>query len=135
MLKNALNLIKIVEKGWTKMHWLTLIVGSLFILAGLFVFSVATFGLYKFNYILNRLHVAAKCDTLGALLVLVGLIVFSGLNAMSLKILFIIIFLWLSNPVGSHLIAETEIKSNPVFEEKMSAQESALDDEKGRGLV
>lgn len=115
---------------WIRLHWLTLIVGSLFILTGLFVFSVATFGLYKFNYILNRLHVAAKCDTLGALLVLVGLIIFSGLNAMSLKILFIIIFLWLSNPVGSHLIAETEIKSNRVFEEKMNEQEDDLSKEK-----
>lgn len=97
------------------MAWFSFIVGALFIVGGLFIFGVATYGLFKFNYILNRLHVAAKCDTLASLMILVGLIIIGGLTYTSLKLLFILVFLWLSNPVASHLIAKTESKTNPVF--------------------
>ena len=82
-------------------------------LAGLFVLGVATIGIFRFSTMLNRIHIAAKCDTLGALLVLSSLIVLSGFTIFSLKLLLVIIFLWLSNPVSSHLVARAEVKTNP----------------------
>ena len=48
------------------------IIAAIFIVAGIFVFAAAAFGVFKFKYVLNRMHVAAKCDSLGALLILVG---------------------------------------------------------------
>lgn len=94
----------------------------LFIGLGIFVFGIATFGLYKFNYILNRVHVAAKCDTLASLLIIIGLIIYSGFSITSLKLLLVVVFLWLSNPVGTHLIGQTEVITNgdlenPPYEE------------------
>lgn len=105
------------------MEWFSFIVGAVFIIGGLFIFAVATYGLFKFNYILNRLHVAAKCDTLASLMVLIGLIIMGGLTFTSLKLLFIVVFLWLSNPVASHLIAKTESKTNPVFKSMREVKE------------
>ena len=92
---------------------LRIIIAALLMLAGLFVLGVATIGIFRFSTMLNRIHIAAKCDTLGALLVLSSLIVLSGFTIFSLKLLLVIIFLWLSNPVSSHLVARAEVKTNP----------------------
>ena len=82
------------------------------ILSGLFVLGVATAGIFRFSTMLNRIHAAAKCDTLGALLVLFGLVVMSGFTVFSLKMLLVILFLWLSNPVATHLVARAEVQTN-----------------------
>ncbi len=84
----------------------------IFLIGGLFVFGVATFGLFRFDYILNRAHVAAKCDTLASLLITIGLILYSGFNNTSLKLFIVLVFLWLTNPVATHLICETEVITN-----------------------
>lgn len=89
-----------------------LAISSVLILSGLFVLGIATLGIFRFDTVLNRIHVAAKCDTLGALLVLSGLIVLSGLGAFSLKLALVIAFLWLTNPVASHLVARAEVATN-----------------------
>lgn len=94
------------------MELIRLILMTLFIGSGLFIFGVATFGLFKFDYILNRVHVAAKCDTLASLLVITGIIIYSGFSFLSLKLILVIVFLWLTNPVATHLVGQTEIITN-----------------------
>ena len=89
-----------------------LVVSAALILGGLFVLGVATLGIFRFESVLNRIHVAAKCDTLGALLVLAGLTVLAGPGAFSLKLVLVIAFLWLANPVASHLVARAEVATN-----------------------
>ena len=89
-----------------------LVIAAVLILGGLFVLGIATLGIFRFESVLNRIHVAAKCDTLGALLVLVGLTVLSGPGAFSLKLTLVIAFLWLANPVASHLVARAEVATN-----------------------
>ena len=93
------------------------IIAGVLMCAGLFVLSVATIGIFRFSTMLNRIHVAAKCDTLGALLMLSGLIVLSGWNVFSLKLGLVIVFLWLCNPAASHLVARAEVKTNPNLEQ------------------
>ena len=63
-----------------------LVTGGIFIVLGVFVLCVATFGIFRFEYALNRIHVAAKCDTLGSMLILAGLIISNGWNMESAKI-------------------------------------------------
>ena len=82
-------------------------------LAGLCVLGIATVGIFRFSTMLNRIHVAAKCDTMGALLVLSGLMVMSGLTVFSLKLALVIVFMWLCNPAASHLVARAEVRTNP----------------------
>ncbi len=92
---------------------LQVLIAGVLIISGLFVLGAATAGIFRFSTMLNRIHIAAKCDTLGALLLLSGLIILSGFTVFSLKLVLIIIFLWLSNPVSSHLVARAEVKTNP----------------------
>ncbi|MBR4196142.1 MAG: monovalent cation/H(+) antiporter subunit G [Synergistaceae bacterium] len=93
------------------------IIAGVLMLAGLFVLGIATIGIFRFSTMLNRIHVAAKCDTLGALLMLSGLIVLSGFTVYSLKLGLVIVFLWLCNPAASHLVARAEVKTNPNLEQ------------------
>lgn len=92
---------------------LRVLIAGGFIIAGLFVLGVATVGIFRFSTMLNRVHVASKCDTMGALLVSIGLIILSGMTIYSLKLFLVIVFLWLCNPVASHLVARAEVSTNP----------------------
>jgi multicomponent Na+:H+ antiporter subunit G len=75
-------------------------------LGGLFFFVVGTVGILRFPDLFTRAHSAAKCDTLGAVLCLIGLMIYSGLNFTSLKLLLVIAFLWITNPTATHLISK-----------------------------
>ena len=92
------------------------IIAGVLMLTGLFTLGVAAVGMFRFSHMLNRIHVAAKCDSMGALLVITGLIVLSGWNVFSLKLSLVIVFLWLCNPAASHLVARAEVKTNPELE-------------------
>ena len=95
------------------MQWVRFWISAVLMAGGLMAFVTSMVGIYRFHYILNRIHVAAKCDTMGILLTLLPLMVISGLNFTTLKLLLIIVFMWMSNPVSSHLIAHLEAETNP----------------------
>lgn len=94
------------------MEQFRLIAGTVLIILGLFIFCVATLGLFRFRYVLNRVHVAAKCDSLAVFLVCIGLMFFTANAGNILKLLLIIVFMWLSNPVAAHLICKIEAETN-----------------------
>ncbi|MDK2799977.1 MAG: multicomponent Na+:H+ antiporter subunit [Clostridiales bacterium] len=79
---------------------------AIFLLGGLFFFSVGTIGLLRFPDLFTRAHSAAKCDTLGAVLCLIALMMHSGINYSSVKLLLVLIFLWVTNPTATHLIVK-----------------------------
>lgn len=76
---------------------------------GLFFFLVGTIGLLRLPDVMTRAHSAAKCDTLGALLCITALILYSGGGFIGLKLILVIVFLWTSNPIATHLIAKAEL--------------------------
>ena len=94
------------------------VVGAILIFFGLFVILTGVLGVYRFKYVLNRMHAAALIDTLGLLLVLSGLMVILGLCAHTLKLLVIIVFMWLASPVMSHLISRAEVMTHPHLQEE-----------------
>ena len=93
-------------------EWIRFLIGAAFLLFGLGIFAIEMIGVYRFKYVLNRMHAAAMGDTLGIGFSLAGLIIMSGLNFTSLKLFFVIVFLWFSSPVSSHLIARLEMITN-----------------------
>ena len=48
------------------------IIGVTFILMGLLVFVLQLIGVFKFKYVLNRMHAAGMGDTMGISLCLIG---------------------------------------------------------------
>ena len=98
-------------------EWIRFIAGTGLLLIGLGIFVVELLGVFKFDYVLNRMHAAAIGDTLGIGVSLTGLILLSGFNFTSLKMGLVIVFLWLASPVSSHLIACLEATTNEHLED------------------
>ena len=99
------------------LEWIRFLIGIGCLLAGLFIFIVELIGSFKFKYVLNRMHAAALGDTLGLGISLLGLMILSGFNFLSLKLGLVIAFLWLASPVSSHLISRLEVTTNEQLEE------------------
>ena len=81
--------------------WIRLIAGCAFLICGLVIFFTEIFGVFHFRYVLNRMHATAMGDTLGIASCMIGLIIFSGFNFTSMKLMLIVIFLWFASPVSS----------------------------------
>lgn len=96
----------------TVIEWIRFLAGAALLLVGMAIFVIEMIGVFRFRYVLNRMHAAAMGDTLGLGSCLLGLIVMSGLNFTSLKLFLVIVFLWFSSPVSSHLIARLEVTTD-----------------------
>lgn len=78
----------------------------LLLLFSVFFLMVGTIGLIRMPDAFCKMHATTKSDTLGAGLALLALIVYKGFDPISLKLLFIITFIWLTNSTGAHIIAK-----------------------------
>lgn len=103
--------------------WIQLIVGGIFIVIGLLTLCVAVFGVYRFRYVLNRMHSAAMGDSLGILFIILGLMILSGFQFGTLKLALIIVFFWLAGPVSSHMIGKLEIMVNENIKDECEVPE------------
>ena len=89
------------------------VLAVIFIVTGIFFFTTATIGLLRFPDFYTRMHATGKGDTLGALLVLAGLALYNlhhGFSVdailVSIKILFIALFIFVANPTATHAITK-----------------------------
>lgn len=111
------------------MEWIKFIIGAAFLLIGLIIFVIEVYGIFHMDYVLNRMHAAAMGDTLGISCCLVGLMIFSGLNMTTLKMGLIILFLWFSSPVSSHLLALLETTTNQELSKHATIYEGLPEEE------
>lgn len=93
------------------------IISAVLTAGGLFCLLSAVVGVNKFRYALSRIHAAALIDTVGILLMVLGVIVATGFTVTSGKMLVVIAFLWLTSPVSSHLIGRLEVTINDELEQ------------------
>lgn len=73
--------------------------------AGLFFVLAGTIGVLRLPDFYTRIHSAGVTDTLGAELILLALIVQSGFSQMSLKLLLVGFFLFITSPTATHAVA------------------------------
>lgn len=77
-----------------------LIISWIYIIFGLI-------GIFRFKNMYARLLTSSKIDTVAALTILIALIIKSGFNLLSLRLLLIMIFLMITSPVSNHIIARS----------------------------
>ena len=93
-------------------EWIRFLIGGGLLLAGLVTFVIEMIGVFRFRYVLNRMHAAAIGDTLGISFSLIGLMVFNGLNFTTMKLALLVIFFWVASPISSHMLARLEVTTN-----------------------
>lgn len=118
------------------MEWIKFLAGAALLLLGAAIFLFEMIGVFRFRYVLNRMHAAAMGDTLGIGCCILGLIVMNGLNLASLKLFLVIVFLWFSSPVSSHLIARLEVTTDEEGDKhyrrvELTPKESPTEQEEG----
>lgn len=72
--------------------------------AGILFMLFALTGIVRFPDFYTRLHAQGIGDTLGAFLIMLGMVLTIGLHLMSLKVLLIFIIIVLTNPLGTNLM-------------------------------
>ena len=97
-------------------EWIRFVLGVGLLAAGVITFGLEVLGVFKFKYVLNRMHAAAMGDTLGIGASLAGLMILFGFRFVTLKLALVLIFLWCASPVSSHLISRLECTVNEDLE-------------------
>jgi multicomponent Na+:H+ antiporter subunit G len=98
-----------------------------FLLAGSFFAIVGGIGVLRMPDVFTRLHAAGVTDTMGAGLILTGLMFQAGFSLITLKLLLILGFLWFSSPVSTYALARATMASGqePYWAEDLEIPETA----------
>jgi len=97
-------------------EYLRFILFALLLISGLFIQLTALIGVNRFRYSINRIHAAGMGDTLGLMLISGAAIVYTGFNGVTLKILFILGFFWLTSPISGHLLGRLVSETDEHFQ-------------------
>jgi multicomponent Na+:H+ antiporter subunit G len=88
-----------------------------FLILGLVFFSGGCLGILRLPDFYTRLHAAGKLDTLGSLMILLGLAIYTALPMTpgalltALKLMLIVVFVFLSSPTATHAIVDAGIRA------------------------
>jgi multicomponent Na+:H+ antiporter subunit G len=84
---------------------------AIFILTGCLFCLVAAVGLIRLPDTLTRMHAATKAGTLGAGMIMAAVAVFFADAGILLRALLGLVFLYMTAPVGAHLIGRAAYRS------------------------
>lgn len=84
------------------LSWAAILSGSLFILVG-------TLGLLRLPDVFTRLHGVGMTDTLGAGLLIVGMLLQTTSWLVAVKLVLILVFLFFTSPTTSHALARAAL--------------------------
>ena len=89
--------------------WVLLLAGSFFVLTG-------GIGVLRMPDVYTRLHAAGLTDTMGSFFILTGLMLQAGFSGVTLRLTFILAFLWFTSPVSTHALAKASLhgKVDPI---------------------
>ncbi len=87
------------------------IVGTVLMSAGIALMAITAIGLVRLPDFFSRVHAVSKSETLGIALVLLGLILHDGATLVSLKLVFIVVFVAIANPVAAHVLTRAAVRT------------------------
>ena len=85
--------------------------------AGLIFICIGVFGVFRFRYVLNRMHASAVIDTFGTALLLLGLAFAVRSWAAVWKLGAVLAVLWIASPLSTHLVGRMELDTDEASEE------------------
>ena len=101
------------------------LLGIIAVTGGAFFLLVGSIGLIRLPDFYCRSHATGKSDTLGIMLVIFGLMLIEGFSLNSAKLFFVLIFVFLTNPTGTHALtnAAWNCGLKPWFKEKTEKED------------
>ena len=86
------------------LSWVALLSGAAFVLVG-------GIGILRLPDLYTRMHAASLTDTLGTLLLLLGIMLQAGLSLATIKLVAIALFLLLTGPTATYALANAALLS------------------------
>jgi multicomponent Na+:H+ antiporter subunit G len=98
----------------------------LFVTFGILFMLVGSIGIIRLPDFYSRTHATSKSDTLGIIFVILGLVIYEGFTQSSAKLILVVFFIALSNPIGTHALARAAMKKGlkPFFSDDHIKNES-----------
>ena len=90
---------------------ITNILTIIFVILGIFFLLIGSIGTIRLPDFYSRTHATSKSDTLGMMLIIIGLIIFEGFTLNSGKLFLVLLFIILANPIGAHALARAAHES------------------------
>ena len=90
------------------------ILSGSFILLGVLALLIGALGLLRLPDVYCRIHAVGMIDTAGASFIILGLAIHEGVSLVTVKLLFIGIFLFFTSPIATHAVAQVAHKSGVV---------------------
>lgn len=87
------------------------VVAWLLIGAGGILLVVAAIGINRMPDVFTRLHAVSVGDTMGAGLMIVGMMVVAGISLVTVKLLFLLLLLWFFGPIIAHAVARAALQA------------------------
>ncbi len=81
------------------------VVSGVLLLAGSFFLIVGAVGLLRMPDVFTRMHATSVSDTMGAGLLILGMIVEAGFTLVSVKLLVILVVFFFTGPLATHALA------------------------------
>lgn len=88
-----------------------IVVAWVLMLGGSFFAMVGAFGTWRLPDFWSRLHAASVTDSAGMILMVAGMCVYSGLTLVTVKLIAIGIFLFITGPTATHAVANAALVS------------------------
>ncbi len=99
------------------------IIATVLIGFGLLFMAIGIIGVYRFKFVINRMHCAAIIDTFGLGFVLAGLMVWSGSFDYIPKLVAIAAIMCVGSPIASHLVTRLETVTDKTANEHMKRED------------
>lgn len=87
------------------------ILSWIFIVSGSFFAIIGAVGTLRFPDFWARLHAASISDSAGVILLLLGMMLQAGLGLITIKLIIILIFLFITGPTATHAVANAALVS------------------------
>ena len=86
------------------LSWAFIVAGSVFVVGG-------AIGVNRMPDVFTRQHAAGMTDMAGAGLMLTGMILQSGVSLLSVRLLFILVFVAFTSPIATHALCRAALEA------------------------
>jgi multicomponent Na+:H+ antiporter subunit G len=110
-----------LELFWEALSWVFIVLGSFFTIVG-------AVGMIRFPDFWSRLHAASITDSAGVILLILGMCIQAGFTLVTVKLIIIGVFLFITGPTSTHAIANAAMVSGlrpPKLSDKEALGDSA----------
>lgn len=85
------------------------IISAISIASGIIFCLIGAYGVVFMPNFITRVHASSLIDSLGALLIILGLVVHSGITLTSLKLIIILFILFITGPTAVHALVNAAL--------------------------